>query len=43
MVKCSNCGNTIPRKTRYYKGMKGGKYHIACGRNIKNKSYAWTK
>ena len=43
MVKCSKCKRRISSGTRYYKGPRGGKYHIACGYDIKNKYYAYTR
>ena len=43
-MKCSYCGKIIPKKTRYYKGILGGKYHIYCGSKagIKKKSMGYS-
>ena len=43
MVKCSKCGKTIPKGTRYIIGNRKGKYHVFCGSDIKDKSYKYTK
>ena len=45
MVKCSYCKKNIPSDSRYYKGKKGGKYHISCGRKagVKGLTIKWTR
>jgi len=44
-MKCSKCGKTIPKGTRYIRGRNGGKYHVHCAyvMGLKDKSYAYTK